>query len=81
VTLSPVRLDVATGALVLVTHRRQDTVLPRELRDRTSDDLTSDARLVATPRREPSGQGPRPSPLAGTQGRLARVLDRPGTPA
>jgi phospholipase/carboxylesterase len=52
------------GASVLVVHGDDDTVIPRELLDRTWDYLRGESGAVATARREPGGHGLTPAALA-----------------
>ena len=54
VPTAPGRLD---GTPVLVVHGDQDTVIPRELLDRTWDYLTTDGGAATTALRDPGGHG------------------------
>jgi phospholipase/carboxylesterase len=45
------------GVPVLVAHGDQDTVIPRELLDRTWTYLTEDSGAPVTARRDPGGHG------------------------
>ena len=65
------RLD---GARVLVVHGDQDTVIPRELLDRTWRYLDGDAGATTTARRDPGGHGLSNAALAELQAWLTYVL-------
>lgn len=71
VPTTPRRLE---GARVLVIHGEQDTVIPRELLDRTWNYLAQDAGSVTTAVRDPSGHGLSSSALATLQQWLGRIL-------
>lgn len=71
VPTTPGRLD---SARVLVVHGDQDTVIPRELLDRTWGYLTHDAGAVTTAVRDPGGHGLSAAALAGLRQWLDAVL-------
>jgi len=68
VPVSPARL---TGVPVFVAHGDQDSVIPRELLDRTWTYLLGDSGAPACARRDPGGHvltaGPRPRSVTGSQ--------------
>jgi phospholipase/carboxylesterase len=69
------RLD---GARVLVVHGDQDTVIPRELLDRTWSYLEGDAGSVTTAVRDAGGHGLRNNALGDLQHWLSAVLTEVG---
>ncbi|MFM2073303.1 MAG: hypothetical protein RLZZ623_3567 [Actinomycetota bacterium] len=71
VPTDPGRLD---GTRVLVVHGERDTVIPRELLDRTWNYLTTDAGSATTAIRDPGGHGLSPDALSNLQGWLATTL-------
>jgi phospholipase/carboxylesterase len=71
VPTTPGRLD---GKRVLVIHGDQDTVIPRELLDRTWTYLASDAGATTTAVRDVGGHGLSPTALTGVQQWLTTVL-------
>jgi phospholipase/carboxylesterase len=71
------RLD---GARVLVIHGDQDTVIPRELLDRTWDYLDRDAGSATTAVLDASGHGLSPSALIALQQWLTATLTELGSP-
>ncbi len=76
VPMTPHRLD---GAPVLVIHGDQDTVIPRELLDRTWSYLEGDAASITTAVRDPGGHGISTAALSNLQDWLSAVLIEVGT--
>jgi phospholipase/carboxylesterase len=77
VPTTPNRLD---GARVLVVHGDHDTVIPRELLDRTWAYLTADAGSTTTAIRDPGGHGLSSTALAELEQWLTNTLaDTPAT--
>lgn len=76
----PTTPDRLAGARMLVIHGDQDTVIPRELLDRTWDYLDGEAGSVTTALRDPSGHGLSPTAFAELQRWLASTLDQAGAP-
>jgi phospholipase/carboxylesterase len=72
------RLD---GARVLVIHGDRDTVIPRELLDRTWNYLTGDAGSATTAVRDPDGHGLSTDALTELQGWLTTTLADAGGPS
>jgi len=77
VPTTPNRLD---GARVLVIHGDQDTVIPRELLDRTWDYLDRDAGSATTAVRDAGGHGLSPTALTHLQQWLTTTLGELGSP-
>ncbi len=77
VPTTPGRLD---GASVLVIHGDRDTVIPRELLDRTWTYLTTDAGSATTAVRDPGGHGLSTDALTELQGWLTITLADIGPP-
>jgi len=75
VPTTPGRLD---GTRVLVVHGEADTVIPRELLDRTWDYLTTDAGADTTAVRDPGGHGLSAEALGELRQWLAGVLTGAG---
>jgi phospholipase/carboxylesterase len=73
VATTPQRLE---GVPVLVVHGDQDTVIPRELLDRTWSYLTSDAGAATTAVRDPGGHGLGRGAIAELQKWLGATLRR-----
>jgi phospholipase/carboxylesterase len=71
VPTDPGRLD---GTRVLVVHGERDTVIPRELLDRTWNYLTTEAGSATTAVRDPGGHGLSPDALTNLRGWLATTL-------
>ena len=78
VPTGPGRLD---GSEVLVIHGEQDQVIPRELLDRTWQDLTGGAGSPTTAAHVPGGHGLSPESIALVRTWLAKVLAGTGTGA
>lgn len=78
VPTTPGRLD---GARVLVIHGDRDTVIPRELLDRTWTYLTTDAGSATTAVRDPGGHGLSTDALTELQGWLTMTLADVGAPS
>jgi phospholipase/carboxylesterase len=72
VPTTPDRLD---GSRVLVVHGDQDTVIPRELLDRTWAYLTTDAGAQTTAVRDPTGHGISNNALTQLQQWLTTLAD------
>jgi phospholipase/carboxylesterase len=68
---TPARL---AGIPVVVAQGEQDTVIPRELLDRTWDYLLNESGASTTARRDPGGHGIAPQALAAVGGWLAERL-------
>lgn len=75
VPTTPNRLD---GTSVLVIHGELDTVIPRELLDRTWSYLTGDSGATITATRDPGGHGISAGSLAELHRWLATVVDDNG---
>ncbi len=71
VPTTPNRLD---GARVMVVHGDQDTVIPRELLDRTWTYLTTDAGSTTDAVRDPGAHGLSTTALAELQQWLTTIL-------
>ena len=78
VPTTPNRLDESR---VLVIHGDSDTVIPRELLDRTWTYLTTDAGSVTTAVRDPGGHGLSAAALAELQQWLTTILADVGSPS
>ena len=78
VATTPGRLD---GARVLVVHGDRDTVIPRELLDRTWTYLTGDAGSTTTAVRDPGGHGLSTAALTAVHGWLTTTLADAGAPS
>ncbi len=75
VPTTPGRLD---GATVLVVHGDRDTVIPRDLLDRTWAYLVTDAGSTTTAVRDPGGHGLGATALADLQAWLTSILTDAG---
>lgn len=75
VPTTPGRLD---GTPILVIHGHQDTVIPRDLLDRTWKYLTSESGADTTAVRDPGGHGLSPDALAQVERWLTTTLEAPG---
>ncbi|MFM2079303.1 MAG: hypothetical protein RJA49_3193 [Actinomycetota bacterium] len=78
VPTTPGRLD---GASVLVIHGDRDTVIPRELLERTWSYLTTDAGSATTAVRDPGGHGLSADALTELQGWLTSTINEAGAPS
>jgi len=74
----PVTTDRLAGARVLVIHGDQDTIIPRELLDRTWNYLDEDAGSVTTAVRDTGGHGLSTTALVELQQWLGTVLTETG---
>lgn len=75
VPTTPGRLD---GTPILVIHGHQDTVIPRDLLDRTWNYLTSESGADTTAVRDPGGHGLSTDALAQVERWLTTTLEAPG---
>jgi phospholipase/carboxylesterase len=70
----PVTPDRLAGLPVLVAQGDHDTVIPRELLDRTWEYLREESGAKTTARRDPVGHGIGPQALAALRSWLAELL-------